>query len=156
VDREFDYDRTVSLGGPAARAIDAATAAFNANGFRIRERGESSIEAEGPGINNSRENPILGASLVQLRVFGDSLSLRAELRAIGRLFRFLGLLIAALAVANTTWLLVVYRHRPGFALLLGLLPFVPWVVLLPLMAAWFRRRTVRALDALLHNISLGP
>jgi hypothetical protein len=49
----------------------------------------------------------------------------------------------------------VLRDTISMPLLLAIIigPVAPWIVLLPLMARWMRRRTIRAIELMLQNLS---
>jgi hypothetical protein len=47
-------------------------------------------------------------------------------------------------------------QNAGKIILISLSPFIPWPLIIPLMALWMKSRTAKALDTLINNmISMG-
>jgi hypothetical protein len=164
----FDASGTVS-GAPDA-ALKFVLITLATNGFTITQRDATSATLIGPGLNSTRQNPILGASKIDVRVDDRSLHVHAELGDVDRMWRFLmwfpfllcfglGLFFAVVggavfgqqfgaengvpAAQGRKWALV--------ALGVAMLPAAPWLVLSPRMARMVRNRTHRALETLVAN-----
>lgn len=165
-----DYTTTASFAGPAEPVLAAALATLTGSGFRIVDRTATGAVLTGPGLNSTRENPLLGASRVELAVEGATLRVRADLGGVASMRRLLvwlplglglglGLLFTVVGGLGfgrqsgvgfgVPWAPGGWWWVPGMAA--GLLPVSPWVVLTPLMIRMVRRRTQRALDVLASN-----
>lgn len=151
-------------------AIDFAIGILTNNGFAITQRGVSSVSLSGPGMNSTRQNPIVGVSKITLTQRGGNITAEAELGGVDRMQRFLmwfpmllGLGLAALfgigggllfgqqfgAGFGVPW-------APGWQWLLvatgiAMLPVSPWLVLSPLMSRMIRKRTQHAVETLVRN-----
>lgn len=69
--------------------LQAALVALTNNGFAIVKRDGKSVDLTGPGLNSTRQNPLLGASRIHLELHGHELSLEAELGGVETMRRFL-------------------------------------------------------------------
>jgi hypothetical protein len=151
-----DYRTGVEFTGDTGRAFRAATIVLLSNGFQIVEEDGSTVVYQGPGMISSRQNPLVGASRIEIARQGDRLVLAAELGGIRTMRRFL----FALPVGLAALFLVVFGLTLPVpfaqAALFSIAPLLPWIVLSPLLANWIERRTCRALDTLLAQVaSLG-
>ncbi len=146
------HQRSVPVTGDAARAFDLAAVVLTSNGFRLERRDDRSLLATGRGLASTKQNPLLGASRVELSRVGGELRLEAELGGLRTLVRFLVAFPAGLAVAVLiAWLAADRQGGPiPWQVALAL---VPWAVLSPLMIRMTRRRTARALDDLLASLA---
>lgn len=150
-------------------ALQAALAILTNNGFAIVERSTYSADLSGPGLNSTRQNPLLGASKIHLELRGQQLHLEAELGGVDSMRRFLmrfpfllglglGLLFAVVGgfafgmqfggfgvpwAQGWTWMLVAIGG--------GMLPVTPWLLISPVMSKAVRKRTENALTTLLQN-----
>ncbi len=153
------YDNQVSFDGNRLRAFDLAIAALTALGFRVVQKGATTLALEGPGMTSTRQSPLTGASVIEIVAEGRRLGLQAELGGVRRMARFVLIFPIALGLLLGVLLLVVFSLtlRPGAGLPVVSLAVAgavaPWLVLGPLMARWIRSRTTRALDALLDNLA---
>ena len=140
------YLSTSVISGPPEAAIRVVRDALMANAFTITSLSPTAFEATGPGLSSSNQNALLGVSKATFRAEQGLLHVEAELGGAARLGLFVmvfpfvlgGILIITLSAVN----------RPK-ALLAPLLAVAPWVVIGPLMARMFRRRTEKAINALL-------
>lgn len=147
----------VAVDGDVKESLDRAVTNLTTNGFVIEERRPELVSLSGPGLRSTNQNPVLGASNVEIRSGIAELSMSAELGALRSLNRFV------------TW------FPPPLTLLIVL----PWAVLVPLgvvpkgalwpvaivvgvqLPVWaligfwirrsLRRRTVKALDSVVRN-----
>lgn len=169
--RYLTCEETAEGGGDA---IQAAVDALAHQGFRIEQDKGKSATLVGPGMHSTRQNPLVGASEITLRVEGGMLHAEAELGGVDTMRRFLfrfplllglglGLTFAVaggLAGGRAFGGGFGVPWAPGWRWLLlglaaGLLPVAPWLVLSPLMARRIRRRTESAIDALIHNATFA-
>lgn len=151
-------------------ALHAALAILANQGFKIVNHDSRSARLSGPGLNSTRQNPLLGATSIQLVVDEDRLRLDAELGGVDSMHRFLmrfpfllgiglGLLFGVGGgllfgrnfgvgfgvpwAQGWAWML--------FALTLSFLPVAPWLFLSPMIAGSVRTRTQQALSTLANN-----
>ena len=152
------YAASLPFSGNPDDAFRLAEASLTAISFRLTERSSSSLEAVGPGMNNTRQSALVGASRVRITNGRGDLSLEAELGGVKRMSRFVTLfpvgLVLSLAIVlggvfgtlfgPGIWMVPVAVSSGGLAIV--------WLVLGPLMARGIRRRTCQALDALLASM----
>lgn len=163
------FSTSAVLTTPTAHALQAALSILTNNGFAIVSRDENSASLTGPGLNSTRQNPLLGASKIHLIQDGDRLRVDAELDAAERFQRFLSsipwcaglgaaLLHASLGL-QFGWKFGVGFGVPGssgwswllMSLGIGLLSGGPWFVFSPWMSGMIRANTEQALKNLVTN-----
>jgi hypothetical protein len=155
---------------PTIDVLQAALAILTNNGFSIVDRDDHSASLDGPGLNSTRQNPLLGASKIHLELQGQQLRLDAELGGVDSMRRFLmrfpfllgiglGLLFGVIGglvfgrqfgvgfgvpwAQGWTWMLIAFGG--------ALLPVTPWLFLSPMMSNMIRTRTQDALTTLVKN-----
>jgi hypothetical protein len=153
-----------------ADVLQASLITLTNNGFAIVNRNEDSADLTGPGLNSTKQNPLLGASRIRLKLQGQQLRLDAELGGVDSMRRFLlrfplilglglGLLFAVIGgltfgrqfgigfgmpwAPGWTWLLVAFGA--------AMLPISPWLFLSPLISNMIQKRTENALVTLVQN-----
>lgn len=161
----MSYSISLPFEGETDRALDAAILLLGQNGFVVVDRDETRLEMDGPGLQSTKQNPLLGASHVWIDRDEGALRLEAELGGVDAMRRLLVYLPLGLAVffvllfgviggvvwgagigaVGWQWLL---RITP-----VAVLPLAPWLVISPLMMRWIRGRTECALDGLLANVA---
>lgn len=150
----MDYQKTVPFAN-TEKAIRAVTGVFVQHGFQIVERSETAVELTGPGMISSRQNPLVGISRIRICRTSGALSIEAEFGSIRRLLKYIGLFILGMGVFFLILFGILFTKQ-GQPLskiaLIALAPFIPWPVIIPLMAVWLKSRTSRALDVLLSNV----
>jgi hypothetical protein len=159
---------------PWCQALQFAVTTLTNNGFAITHCDSASATLTGPGLNSTRQNPILGATKVDLRVADHRLHVDAELGGVETMRRFLywfplslgaglGLLFGVVGgvlfgrqfgvdfgvpwAQGWQWLLV--------AMAGSTLPVAPWLVFSPTIARWIQNRTQRAIETLAHNATFA-
>ena len=148
----MEYKTSVPYKGPSRIAMETARTHFIANGFRLDQPSETELIAKGQGLYSTKQNPIAGVSRVRIVVSSGSVDIHADLGGVRFLQKFLYLFPLALAGL----LALVFALIPSFpkhSPLVVFLPILPWVALSPLMAGWVKKRTIRALDTLAHNMT---
>lgn len=165
------FSTTASHSQPTNSVVEAVRSVLVNNEFRIQELTNHHLVALGPGLNSTKQNPLLGATLIELDVSDHEVELYAELGGVDRMRSFLmqfpwilgaglGLLFAALGRALQGFALPFglgpALGRPDLDWLLnglavGLLPVAPWLIVSPLMSHWIQQRTEHALDTLIAN-----
>jgi hypothetical protein len=154
-------------------SVDVLTSAIvtlTNNGFAITHRDARSVSLTGPGLNSTRQNPILGASKITLQIRDNSIVADAELGGVDAMQRFvirfpflLGLSLGLLFGIGGG-LLFGWQFGVGFGvpwaqgwrwmlLAIGgsMLPVAPWLILSPLIARMIRIRTQNAVETLIRN-----
>lgn len=158
----MEYTAAKPFHGNIDKSLDLAVAALSALGFRLDSRTSDSAKLSGPGMNSSKQSPLVGASRLDIRAERGQLALSAELGGVERLSRFvryfplsltLGLGIVLLAVFGLTM-----GHRAPFAMWAGpvigvtLLNGALWTILGPWMARKIHERTCQGLETLLASL----
>ena len=154
----MQYAATRPFRGDTGKAFGLAESALTALGFQFTSRTTDSIEMTGPGMNSSRESGLMGATRIRCSHSGSELAVEADLGGVAFLTRFVTLFPPALCLGLGVVFFVVFGvvFGPG----IWMVPVVAatgglavmWLFLGPLMARSFRKRTDRALDALLANM----
>lgn len=160
---------------PSEDVLQAALTILTNNGFAIVNRDKNSAELIGPGLNSTKQNPLLGASKIQLKLRRQQLCLDAELGGVDSMRRFLmrfpfilglglGLFFGVVGgfvfgrqfgvgfgvpwAQGLTWMCVAIGG--------AVLPVTPWLFLSPIMSNRIRTRTQNALATLVQNAIQMP
>ena len=167
------FDTATASNDSSEDALKLAVSVLMRNGFRIVELDASSASLTGPGLNSTRQNPLLGATSIQLQADSRQLVAHAELGGVDRMRKFLftfppllgmglGLLMGIIGgltfgkqfgigfgvpFAQGWWWMVT-------AMVMCLLPVSPWLVLSPIMSNMIRKRTECAIESLIHNAQM--
>ena len=149
----MDYHKTAPFAGDKEKALEMAKTVFMNNNFRLEQSGAGKITARGTSFYDNQKNPLRGVSYVEVRAEAGQIQLSAELGGIRRLRNFM--LIFPFGLALTLSILFFFLDMPGPAAGVPWFAVAPWLILAPLFSVFFRRRTIGALDNLLHNISLA-
>ena len=83
------YTTSTETPGPTGEILQAALTVLTNNGFAIVNRDELTASLKGPGLNSTRQNPLLGASAIRLALEGNQLRLDADLGGVDSMRRFL-------------------------------------------------------------------
>ena len=150
----MDYQTTIAYPGDATEGLTRLVEILSPLGFRIERRERSEIEVTGPGMNNTRQSPLLGISRLRAQVQPGQLTVEAQFGALDRLLWFMGGFLIALGVFLVVLFAILFRNRPDFHLWIVILPFAPWPILLPLLRVFLHRRLRRTLDNVLHNLGM--
>jgi hypothetical protein len=160
--------------GSSDDVLRTAIVTLTSNGFAISHRNSKSVSLKGPGLNNTRQNPILGASKISLQIHDNSIVADAELGGVDAMERFLMRFPFLLGLGMGLFfgvaggLLFGRQFGVGFGvpwaqgwrwMLLAfggaMLPVAPWLILSPLMSRMIRRRTQNAVETLIHNAAFA-
>ena len=155
----MNYEKSEPFSGSPAKAIDFVAVLLASSGFRIEERSDTTLRAKGSWfLTSTTKNNMFGVSMLKLQATGGLLRAEATIDAAKRLLQLLGLILSIVFVATTTvFLFVPMRNHHGELLPTDqrleilLLPYIPWLVLGPLVAWIFRSRARKTVDNLLHN-----
>jgi hypothetical protein len=145
-----EYKLSILFRGDAKAALELARAALVAQGFEILAQSASELSVRGPGLHDTRQSPLLGATELSLQIAASSIEAQAVLGGVARMKAF------------------VYWFPPGLGLVLALsfliaglpnwwvafLAIAPWLVISPLMGAMIERRTVRAIEGLVRSMAV--
>lgn len=167
------YSNSLAFTGDAQRVLVAASTILMTNGFVVVHQQGHEIQFVGPGLNSTRQNPLLGASKVTIQVDTGRLTVDADyggLELLRRLmvrfplllglglgaFFALTMLSVIVGVCLYAWdirgLPTVFWLSPFFGMLTPLLAVSPWFFLAPWLRQHLQRRTTNALDTLLINV----
>jgi hypothetical protein len=83
------YTNSIIFSGDPQRLLAAASTILMTNAFTVVEQESQSIEFKGPGLNSTRQNPILGASKVIVGLEDGQLTVNAEYGGVDSLRRFM-------------------------------------------------------------------
>ncbi len=153
----MEYESTISFQGNAETALKFARAALAQAGFQVTPVEDGSFQARYSGWPDTRRNPLLGASTVVVAATDDSLNLGASLGGVRKLHKFLLIFIGGMALLFLlgfgAFLLPRVRagELPPFVLLIPVAPFLPWLVLIPVIVRMYASRVRAALHTLLEN-----
>ena len=120
---------------------------------------DARLEAEGPGMNSTRENPLTGASRVRIVHRNGQLQLGAELGGVRKMCRFVAFFPMGLGLALAAFFAVLFGMilrqgpSPWLPAVIPLFAVAPWPLIAPALSRHITRRTVRALDTLLSNMA---
>ena len=151
------YEKTVEFDGDKAEALKICTNTLLPHGFRITDSSDTSLQADGPGyLMVKGQDPMVGVSKISVSVRTREIEVTAELGGVDRIVKFMIALVVGLAVFFVVLFGIIFgivqQQSLGKILLLSLAPFIPWPVIIPVMAVFLKKRTCRALDALIHNM----
>jgi hypothetical protein len=82
------YHASRPFQGDVDKAFDLAVDALSALKFGLDSRTADSIRLTGPGMKSNRQNPLVGASQLEITLHHGQLDLTADLRAAERMMRF--------------------------------------------------------------------
>ena len=152
----MSYEKVIHFGGNIEKALEVARGTLLPHGFTVIENTERSVELAGPGSFLVKgQDPLVGVSRISISETNNELSIKAEFGGIHKTVKYMIIFIIGMA-AFFLVLFGMILNKEGASthkLLLPLTPFIPWPVIIPLMAMWMRSRSSRALDALLSNMA---
>lgn len=155
----MDYEKTMPFSGNMEKALEVAKNVFIQHNFQIVRDSDTEVELTGPGMLSSRQNPLVGISRVCIRGTSGNISVEAEFGGIRKLTKYLVLFIVGMAIFFLVFFGIILPKQGQPAdkiILISLAPFIPWPVIIPLMAMWMKSRTAKSLDILTNNmIALG-
>ena len=143
------YETRHDFEGNAEAALKAVEAMLIPHGFRLVDSGPGRNRYEGRGMNNSRENPLRGATQIEVAAQTRVMHLHADLGGVRRMALFVCVFPLVLWAGLTLAPMIAHggdRMEIGTA---GMLGTAVWMVVGPVIAWVIRRRTLQALDDLL-------
>ncbi|MCH9653351.1 MAG: hypothetical protein K0U86_04560 [Planctomycetes bacterium] len=168
-----NYSNSVSFDGDPQQALSAASTVLIANRFSVVKQESHQIDFSGPGMNSTKQDPLVGASEVIVHVKDGRLTVVAKLGGVASMQRFVsrfplwlglgmgtgfGLITVAvlagvqLFAGNIGARFPMIWFYPLLALLIPLLAVSPWFFLAPWIGGKLEKRTTAALDALLVSV----
>lgn len=150
----MEYRTTIPFDGDCTKAIDIARSVFINNNFKIESLSRSEIVARGSGMQSTKQNPLVGATLVRITVKPSLIDLSAELGGVRWMRNFLFIFPPSLALTISIVFLIL--PMPAFVVFVPWLAVSPWLIISPLLAKWIKSRTISALDTMLHNMKTEP
>jgi hypothetical protein len=158
----MEYATAVPFHGDQDKAFDLAITALSALGFRLDHRTADSARLTGPGMNSSRQSPLVGASKLELSARRGELALAAELGGAERLMRFVRIFPIALNVGLGLMFFAIFSVTLGQRVGAGawmtpvvavvLINAAVWAFLGPWMARLIHQRTCKGLETLLSSM----
>jgi hypothetical protein len=143
------FDETAPLQTEPDAVLERARIMLGTRGFAVTVQGRRLL-AQGPPLNSPSEPPVVGGGRLVLDVDDDTLRLASDLSGLERLRWFVlfapPLLAVALGAAMTA------AGTEG-ALKPALINAILWMFIGPALAVWLRKRTERALLALLQTLA---
>ena len=159
----MDYERYVDFAGEPKKAIELAQTMFVQSGYKIMDVSDTSISAEHEGgfVKTQSGSTMYGASPVTVAVTGNRLMVSAGFDGIKKVKKFLVYLLVGLAcilglgmgipfaiLFEETWAVIL-------ALSLGIgIPLIQLPIHLFVTPMIMKKRAVKALDTLIHNITM--
>ena len=154
----MQYAASLPFSGDTDRAFGLAESALTGIGFQITERTAESVSLVGPGMNNTRQSALGGASRIHILSGRGELALEADLGGVEWMSRFVTLFppglclflailflgVFGVVLGPGPWMIPAAAVPGGMALI--------WLVLGPLIARHIRAQTCRGLDTLLANM----
>ncbi len=158
----MEYAASAPFRGDQDKAFDLAITALTSLGFRLDQRTADSARLTGPGMNSSKQSPLVGASRLDLSARRGQLALEAELGGAERLMRFVRIFPIALNVGLGLLFFAVFSVTLGQRVGAGvwvtpviavvLINAAVWAFLGPWMARLIHQRTCRGLETLLSSM----
>lgn len=142
-------EKRVSHRGDPRAILAAVRESLLAQGFVVEREYEYTFTARGPGMWHRQPLPLQGISRVQVSVTGDAVSATAELDA---LRSFQTVIVGAPLVIDTIVSIVCgIVIAPWVGALVACATVLPYLVLGPLIARIYKKRTETALDVVLAD-----
>ncbi len=154
------FSTTAPATGVPEQLLQDIIDGFTVHGFKIAARDDAAVSLIGPGLNSTRENPLLGASKVEVQLVDDEVVLEAELGGVDRMRRFLTWFPLILGGVLAIFFAVLFLLLSGPSIqalggsAIALLAVSPWLVLSPWISSKVKTRTEEALRVALNNATI--
>jgi len=152
----MSYEKTIHFDGNIGKALEVAINVFLPHGFTITKKTDEFIELTGPGtLWTQGQDSLIGISKVSVSGTNNELSIKAEFGGIWKTIKYLVIFIIGMSIFFLVFFGIMFNKQgvSTHKFLLSLAPFIPWPVVIPLMAIWMKSRTSHSLDALLNNMA---
>jgi hypothetical protein len=154
---DYYYKKNFELKGNPAKALEMLLNIFIQSNFRIIKKEAFSFELEGPGMNSTRQNPLVGISEAKV-VFEDNILLvQVVMGGVAKMRRFMIRLISGMAVFFAVLFGISFATVGAFAginpshAVLVAAPLLIWVFLIPVLTRVMKHRTIKALNIAAEN-----
>lgn len=148
-----DYLKKLAFEGDWDTAAQWAVDRLATIGFLYEGRMEDRMRFKGPGMNSTKENPLVAVSELQLHYESGELVLFARMGGLKRLIRIMGVMLLCLCLGLMIVFRILFTDVGGFQpWIFPVLPLAPWIFILPILYVIHSRRAARALDAFLQNV----
>ena len=152
------HTHSLDFRGDLAAAFAVAISTLTACGFNLVSKTSRSLEFTGPGMNNTRESPLLGASRIKITGGAGRIELEAELGGGRRIVVVLGVVAVIFVIQAVVFGLHFLKSSPAVDLSRVApiaIPLLIGVLAGPLGFRFLRQRTIRALNTLLNNMVMS-
>lgn len=176
----WDFEHKAAIKAQHDQVAKQIYDVLTGHGFRVDASTAHSGEMiewrfEGPGLQSTRQDPIRGASLIEIRCRDRQLFLNAELGYVERMKRFMRWFPLSLGLGIGLILGIVFGLTFGdsidfglgsrllafmawvvLMLVAGLIPVIPWLVIGPMIGGWLDGQTRKSLTTLASNAANLP
>lgn len=143
------FEKRMSHRGDPREVLATVRDALLAQEFILEREYEYTFTVRGPGMWRKRPLPLQGISRVQVSVTGDAVSATAELDALRSFQTFIiGAPLVIDVIAAIACGVVI---APWVGALVACATVLPYLIIGPLIARIYKKRTEAALDAVLAN-----
>jgi len=145
------YEKTIPFNANIGRAFEIVRNTFLPLGFAIIKNTNESIELTNTStLWTKGQNPLVGISKISVVAANDSLLVNAEFGTLRKSILYLILFILGMMIFFAVVFGITFKEKvPAYNILA---PFIPWPVVIPLMAIFMKSRTSKSLDTLLANL----
>jgi hypothetical protein len=156
----MNYEKSWKFAGDRKKAIDIARNLFVGFGNEISENSDERVVFIGKGFGGLRggQNPLSLISYFEADAGkAGELTIKAEFGGIKKLMIWLVCFIFFLAILFVIVFGVIFRNdqQSSKIVLLSVLPFLPWIFIIPLMGFFIRKKMVEAIETLGRNMVAG-
>jgi hypothetical protein len=154
----MNHTHSLDFRGDLAAAFTLGAATLTASGFKLVNKTARSLEFTRPGLWNSRESPLLGASRITITGGGGRIELAAELGGRRRNLAITILVVALCVVQAIVFGLQLLQSSHGVhwqSLMPVVAPLLFGALVGPIAIRFLRQRTIQALDTLLANMVMS-
>ncbi|MFW5653667.1 MAG: hypothetical protein ACOC0P_06435 [Planctomycetota bacterium] len=146
----MQYEDRVPYSGTPSEAVNAVANMIVPHRFHILKQTESVIEATGPGMRSTKQDPLTGATVIRFWVDDGEATLQAELGGVRFMQRFVFFFPMLLGVGLYILFAILSRGQFQGPITLSVFgPMIIWLFIAPLPARSIISRTVRALEFVL-------
>ena len=151
MEKYMHYSIRREFTGSESAALSAIESILLSVNFRIVESSASRLALVGRGIRSTKENPLRGATEIEVETKSGSVSLNAKLGGV----RSMALFVCSFPVLLWAILAISASLKSGDAAAVmngkALIGAAVWLVIGPVLAVWIRRRTIDSLEDMLEN-----
>lgn len=151
----MNYKQTVTIQSDGKALLETAMQLLMAQSFSIIKKESFYLEViAGVEVHSSNQNPILGASKIILTVSGRQLTVSAQLDGYKKLIRILSIMMVVMAIGFVAMAYFLPNEGSDYKAYYAAAPLLPWVFLMPMLGKIFKKRTVKALDTFVTNLTM--